>query len=48
VTLHDGQRRLVGSASFQQSFAAGSDWSVRIDLPSAHAEANFYLVKTSR
>ncbi len=48
VQLRDRKRGLVGSASFQRSLPPGTDWTLRIDLPSAEAKPSFYLVKTSR
>ncbi len=48
IQLRDPRRGLVGSASFQRSLGAGSDWTLRVDLPTAEAQASFYLVETSR
>ena len=48
VQLRDADRGLVGSASFQRNLDAGTDWTLRVDLPAPDAEASFYLVQTSR
>jgi hypothetical protein len=48
IQLRDPQRGLIGSASFQRSLGAGSDWTLRVDLPAAKADASFYLVEKSR
>jgi serine/threonine protein kinase len=48
IQLRDPRRGLIGSASFQRSLRAGSDWTLRVDLPAAEAEASFYLVETRR
>jgi hypothetical protein len=48
IQLRDPRRGLIGSASFQRGLGAGSDWTLRVDLPAAEADASFYLVETSR
>jgi predicted Ser/Thr protein kinase len=48
IQLRDARRGLVGSANFQRRLPAGTDWTLRVDMPSAEADANFYMVKTSR
>jgi serine/threonine protein kinase len=48
IQLRESQRGLMGSASFQRDLSAGTDWTLRVDLPGPEAEPNFYLVKTSR
>ena len=45
VRLTDANRRPVGSAEFKRNLSAGSDWTLRIDLPEKRAEPNFYLVQ---
>jgi len=48
IQLRDPRRGLVGSASFQRGLQAGSDWTLRVDLPAADGQVSFYLVETSR
>jgi serine/threonine protein kinase len=47
VTLHDAEAELLGSAVFVRELAPGSDWTLRIDLPSKSSRANIYLVEAS-
>ena len=48
IQLRDPRRGLIGSASFQRGLAAGSDWTLRVDLPAADGQVSFYLVETRR
>jgi serine/threonine protein kinase len=48
VQLREERRGLVGARSFQVMLSPGSDWTLRIDLPAADADANFFLVEKSR
>jgi serine/threonine protein kinase len=48
VELNDAQRGVIGSATFHPTFPAGTDWTLRIDMPTPDADVNIYLVKTSR
>ncbi len=48
VELHDAERGVVGRAVLDRRFAAGSEWTLRIDQPSATAEPGFFLVATRR
>jgi serine/threonine protein kinase len=48
VTLHDGEGKLLGSSAFQPVLAPGSDWTLRIDLPSKSSRASIFLVEASR
>jgi serine/threonine-protein kinase len=45
ATLHDGEGALVGSQTFERDLPAGSDWTLKFDLPSKHAQATVFLVK---
>jgi len=47
VRLTDQKRGVIGSASFTRKLTAGSDWTLRIDLPDGTSAPNFYLVKTA-
>ena len=48
VELRDLKRGVLGTASFVRSLPPDSDWTLRVDLPSAKAEPNFFLVKPAR
>jgi hypothetical protein len=48
VQLRGERRGLIGSRSFRVVLSPGSDWTLRVDLPAADADANFFLVETSR
>jgi hypothetical protein len=48
VQLRDSERGLLGAQSFKRRLVAGSEWTLRLDLPSAGANAGFFLVETSR
>jgi serine/threonine protein kinase len=48
VQLHDARRGLIASKDFHLNFPPGTDWTLRIDMPSPDAKPNIYLVKTSR
>ncbi len=48
IQLRDPRRGLIGSGSFQRGLGAGSDWTLRVDLPAADAAVSFYLVETTR
>jgi serine/threonine protein kinase len=47
VQLIDQKHGFVGSAGFSKNLTAGSDWTLRIDLPDRSSNPNFYLVKTA-
>jgi len=48
VELRDPERGSLGAASFTEVLPGGSDWTLRIDLPSKKApEASFYLVRAT-
>jgi len=47
VQLTDAERGPIGVSSFNQDMPAGTDWTLRVDLPKDAAEAAFYLVKSS-
>ena len=47
ATLHDGDGTLRGSQAFDRELPAGSDWTLRFDLPSSDATATVYLVRVS-
>ena len=36
----------LGSAEITKVLPAGSDWTLRVDLPEGASEASFYLVKS--
>jgi len=48
IQLREERRGLVGAKSFRGTLKPGGDYTLRIDLPSAEADANFFLVETSR
>ncbi len=48
VQLRNAERGLTGAATFERTLGAGSDWTLRIDLPRPGAEPSFYLVETRR
>ncbi len=45
VRLTDRERGPLGSKSFTRTFAAGSSWTVRIELPGAGGKPAFFLVR---
>jgi serine/threonine protein kinase len=47
VRLTDQKHGVMGSAVFTKILTAGSDWTLRIDLPDGSSSPNFYLVKTA-
>jgi predicted Ser/Thr protein kinase len=47
ATLHDGEGVLRGAQSFDRELPAGSDWTLRFDLPSKGASATVYLARVS-
>ena len=47
VQLSDAERGLIGSKLFHVDLKAGSDWTLRADLPEGTETAAFYLVKAS-
>jgi len=47
ATLHDGEGASRGSQTFDCQLPAGSDWTLRFDLPSKEATATVYLVRVS-
>jgi predicted Ser/Thr protein kinase len=47
VRLTDAERGAIGSQLFHVDLTAGSDWTLRADLPEGAAAASFYLVKAS-
>ncbi|MFV2072205.1 MAG: protein kinase [Thermoanaerobaculales bacterium] len=44
IRLTGADRGPVGSAEFNRDLAAGSDWTLRVDLPDRRADPTFYLV----
>jgi hypothetical protein len=48
VQLHDSRRGVIASADFHRNLPPGTDWTLRVDMPSRDADVNIYLVKTSR
>ena len=48
IQLQHPKRGLLGSATFDRKLEPGSNWTLRIDLPSEKAEPNFFLVKPAR
>jgi hypothetical protein len=46
--LVDGERGSLGTATFRRELEAGSDWSLRIDLPDRDGKPSFFLVQSSR
>ncbi len=46
--LVDAERGSLGTATFRRELEAGSDWSLRIDLPDRDATPSFFLVQSSR
>ncbi len=48
IQLRSPDRGLVGSTSFERALSAGSDWTLRVDLPNADAQPGFFLVEPSR
>ncbi len=47
VELTDADRGPIGEQSFRADLKAGSDWTLRADLPEGADTATFYLVKAS-
>jgi serine/threonine protein kinase len=47
ATLHDGEGKLLGSQAFERELPAGSDWTLRFDLPAKDAAATVFLVRVS-
>jgi hypothetical protein len=47
ATLHDGEGKLLGSQAFERELPAGSDWTLRFDLPSKNAAATVFLVRVT-
>jgi len=45
ATLHDGDGTLIGSQSFERDLPAGSDWTLKFDLPSKDARAAVFLIR---
>ena len=48
VQLVDGEGVPIGSASFENTLDPDTLWTLRVDLPDARSEPNFFLVKASR
>ena len=48
IELIDAERGSIGSRSFERSLPAGSDWSLRVDLPDRAGSPHFFLVQSSR
>jgi serine/threonine protein kinase len=48
VQLLGEERSSLGSKSFRQTFAADSNWTLRIDLPDSRATPGFFLVQSAR
>jgi hypothetical protein len=47
ATLRDGEGVVIGTASFDRRLEAGSDWTLRFNLPSKKARAEIFLVEVS-
>jgi serine/threonine protein kinase len=47
ATLRDGEGALRGSQTFDRELPAGSDWTLRFDLPSKDATGTVFLVRVS-
>jgi hypothetical protein len=47
IQLNEAERGSIGEATFTESLTAGSDWTLRTDLPEGAAVASFYLVKAA-
>jgi hypothetical protein len=47
ATLRDEEGAVLGTASFDRTLGAGSDWTLRLNLPSKKARAEIFLVEVS-
>jgi serine/threonine protein kinase len=47
ATLRDGEGGVRGEQTFDRELPAGSDWTLRFDLPAKDATATVYLVRVS-
>jgi predicted Ser/Thr protein kinase/tetratricopeptide (TPR) repeat protein len=48
ASLTGAEQGPLGSAGFTRDLEAGSDWTLRVDLPRGASRASFYLVQASR
>ncbi len=48
VRLHDAERGVLGSETFDRSLPGGTDWTLRVDLPDPRRAPAFYLVQVGR
>ena len=48
VQLTGSEEGPLGYRSFEQQFGDGTDWTLRIDMPSATSKPQFFLVRAGR